>query len=248
MTTDLLAGALSLAGLLCAAGAGMWLHGNVRAEWRDAPTKDGARFVMTMLSTLTGVLISLLISTGKTSFDREREAVGRLAASMQYLDMLLVEYGPDAAPARTTLAHALPPLLATVWPDQAQGQIGLGKAGATLAAIKALPVRTAAQQELHPRLLAVASELTRERFQLLNRRSFTTPRLLIAPLLLWVMVLFFGLGFCAPRHRVMLLFIGLLALAVSAAIFLIIGLEYPFDPPIRVSPAPLLALQPLMAP
>ena len=42
--------------------------------------------------------------------------------------------------------------------------------------------------------------------------------------------------------------IGLLALAVSAAIFLIIGLEYPFDPPIRVSPAPLLALQPLMAP
>ena len=67
--------------------------------------------------------------------------------------------------------------------------------------------------------------------------SIQRPFLIV--LVLWLAVIFAGLGLFAPRNRTATAVIIVCAFSVSAAIFLILELDQPFDGLLQVSDKPL---------
>ena len=70
--------------------------------------------------------------------------------------------------------------------------------------------------------------------------SIQTPFLLVV--VLWLGIIFASFGLFAPRNWTVYSVIGLSALSLSTAVFLILELDQPFSGLIRISDAPLQVL------
>ena len=84
-------------------------------------------------------------------------------------------------------------------------------------------------------------QLGQTRWLIFEQNAVPIPRLLLAMLIGWLIVLFLSFGIYAPRNMTVLAGLLLAALAASGAILLILELYRPQVGLIRVSDAPLLA-------
>ena len=53
-----------------------------------------------LVSTMAALVLGLLVSSAKSSYDTERSEVIQMAAKVAFLDRVLATYGPEAADAR----------------------------------------------------------------------------------------------------------------------------------------------------
>ena len=83
----------------------------------DAHAKDIVRLGCALIATVTGLVLGLLINSGKNSFDAQRDDIRQLTAKVEMLDYLLDEYGPQARPAREELRTVLPDMIDRIWDD-----------------------------------------------------------------------------------------------------------------------------------
>ncbi len=67
--------------------------------------------------------------------------------------------------------------------------------------------------------------------------TLSVPRPFLAVLVFWLTILFTGFGLFAPRHATVVAALLVCALSLSAAIFLILEMDRPFEGFIIVSPA-----------
>ncbi len=104
--------------LLCAAGAGMYLHGRLAERHRTSETTDHVRLVVSILVTFTALVLSLLLSEVKGSFDTFDARLRAFAGDLTNLDIHLREYGPDAEPIRATLRKYVAAAIADSWRDE----------------------------------------------------------------------------------------------------------------------------------
>src|SRR5262249_30972970 len=68
-----------------------------------------------LVATIAALVLSLLISSAKSSYDTQSTQVQRLAADMVQLDHLLAQYGPEASPVRDLLRRAVGPMVDRIW-------------------------------------------------------------------------------------------------------------------------------------
>jgi hypothetical protein len=85
--------------LLSASGLGMYLHGRLGERHRTSETVDHVRLVVSILVTFTALVLSLLLSEVKGTFDTFDARLRAFAGDLVNLDIHLREYGPDAEPA-----------------------------------------------------------------------------------------------------------------------------------------------------
>jgi hypothetical protein len=67
---------------------------------------------------LAALVLSLLIASAKGTYDQKTNQVRQLTATMILLDDLLAQYGPEAAPVRTSLRRSIDPLADRIWHEQ----------------------------------------------------------------------------------------------------------------------------------
>ena len=72
-----------------------------------------------------------------------------------------------------------------------------------------------------------------------EQRSSRIPRLFLVILLFWVTIIFISFGLFARPNATIIASLFVCALSVSAAIFLILDLDRPFEGLIQISSAPL---------
>jgi hypothetical protein len=65
------------------------------------------------------------------------------------------------------------------------------------------------------------------------------PAPLVALVVAWLILIFGGFGYRAPRNAVIVVSFVLAAALISATLFLIVDLDTPFSGPMRISLAPL---------
>jgi hypothetical protein len=110
--------------------------------------------------------------------------------------------------------------------------------------IRGLAPQNDAQRELKARAIEVAGDLSKTRWLTLVRSGGTIPIPFLAVVVLWLALMFVGLGLLGARNGTVAAAALAVALAVSAAIFLILELDTPYSGLITLSDAPLrLALQ-----
>jgi hypothetical protein len=241
---------LVLASLLAGAGLGFWFSTIVPEHHLSAHSKDSVRQSVAVLSTLTALVLGLVVGSAKSSYDAKGDALTAMAADIILLDRNLAQYGPETAEARKLLRDSTEAGIKAIWADDAVRFAALEYAGAggvlegIQRQIRGLAPQNDAQRELKARAIEVAGDLSKTRWLTLVRSGGTIPIPFLAVVVLWLALMFVGLGLLGARNGTVAAAALAVALAVSAAIFLILELDTPYSGLITLSDAPLrLALQ-----
>ena len=76
-------------------------------EHLTADSRDTIKLAMGLVATMAALVLGLLVSSAKGSYDTERSEVIQMAAKVTFLDRVLAVYGPGAAEARTRFHEAV---------------------------------------------------------------------------------------------------------------------------------------------
>jgi hypothetical protein len=199
---------------------------------------------MGLVATMAALVLGLLVSSAKGSYDTERSEVIQMAAKVAFLDRVLAAYGPEASEARSRFHETVNEVVQLIWPGEAGLAARLApntQAGNVVyGAIQGLSPHDDSQRKLKEEATSLANDLGQIRSLLAAQAvpSISTPMLII--LVSWLVVIFLGFSVLAPRNATVVFALMVSALAVSGAIFLILELDQPFAGLIRISSEPML--------
>lgn len=197
------------------------------------------------IATLTALVLGLLVSSAKSSFDSMNAGIVQGSAKYIVMDRALAHYGPEAQAVREQLKRVLAAGIEMIWPTEHTGVSGLtaferGNGIETLQEkLRELTPKNDLQRQTLAQAQQIANELGQTRWLLIEQAQNELPTPLLMILVFWLVLLFASFGMFAPRNITALtvLFVG--ACAISAAIFLVLELNRPLDGLIKVSSAPL---------
>src|SRR5512144_3002863 len=115
--------------LVCLVGAvllGRWLNAVLADRHWATGTQDTVKLSLGLVATMAAVLLGLLVSAAKTSYDEQKHQVIEMAARISVLDRLLDIYGEEAATTRADLRVMVRNAVARAWPEDGErSELGL---------------------------------------------------------------------------------------------------------------------------
>ncbi len=234
--------------LLAALVAAVLLGRTVRPHLPDhhlsGDSKDAVKLAMGLVATMTALLLGLLVSSAKGTYDTQRTEVIQMAAKVAFLDRVLTAYGPEAAEARARFRQAVEEAVRRMWPREARERAQLmpnAQAGdAVYAAIQSLSPRDDTQRGLKAQAASLAVDLAQLRMLLLAQMVPSIPKPLLIAVGCWLMLIFLGFSLLAPPNATTTLALVSAALSVAVAVFLVVELDHPLGGMIRLSSEPML--------
>jgi hypothetical protein len=225
---------------------------------RSRETTEFVQLVVTMLVTFVAVVLGLLTSSAKASFDRVGNELKGLSVELIQLDRSLRQWGDEAAPARELLRGFTAAVIAGTWgregklggdADRPHGPLAISDAFESPALgdmlsrvelnIRSLEPKNPMQRRLAATCIAQFERLMQVRWRLFEDTggSISPPFYII--LVFWLVVVFASFGLSAPRNLLSYTAIVLAGVSIASAIFVIVDLDRPFDGVFVVSGQPL---------
>ena len=224
------------------------LSGLLPEEHLRDNSRDTVKVVTGMIATLAALVLGLLISSAKSSFDAVDTAITQSGARIILLDRALANYGPETKDVREHLRSTVVAGIEMFWPGEmgeGSGFKGFEGFERTTAMedlqtkIRKLTPTTDIQRELRSEASKLTGEMLESRWLLIAQAQRTLPMTFIVILLFWLTILHIGFGLLAPRNATVITALIISALAVSGAILLILEMNNPLSGMIKVSSAPL---------
>ena len=198
-----------------------------------------------VIVTLTALVLGLLVASAKTSFDSKSDEIRQSSVKIIVVDRLLRQMGAPAAQARASLRQWIERNAAAIWaPDDL-------KVPAEQSHVVWLDfhdkVRTIAagddsQKALQVKIIDAVDDLAETRWLLAEQETSSIQPPFLIVVVLWLGIIFASFGLFAPRNWTVYAVIGLSALSLSTAVFLILELDRPFSGMLHISDAPLKVL------
>jgi uncharacterized membrane protein (DUF485 family) len=198
-----------------------------------------------LIATMAAIVLGLLISSAKSSFDTVNGEVLRNAASIILLDRVLAKYGPETKEVRDLLKQRVDmsiQIIASGDPAQIaklRGIEAIRRAESLQLKLEELSPRSDAQRQLQARAIQIANEVLAARQLTMLQAVGSSPAPLLICLVLWLSIIFCSFGLFAPANATVIFGLLLGALSTSLAIFLILEMNTPLDGVIRVSLLPM---------
>jgi len=210
-------------------------------------TQDIVKLGAGTIATLTALVLGLLVSAAKSSFDTMNNGIVQGSAKFILLDRALARYGPETKAARAEAKRAVAVTIEMVWPTEKTGESGLTAFERTNGMqlelvqdkLSELTPQNDAQRKALARAEQIVGDLSQTRWLLIEQEQSQLPLPLLVILVFWLTLLFVSFGLFAPTNTTALtvLFVG--ACAISAATFLVLELSKPLEGFIQISSAPL---------
>jgi hypothetical protein len=210
----------------------------------SADSRDVVKLAMGLVATMAALVLGLLVSSAKGSYDTERSEVIQMAAKVTFLGRVLAAYGPEAAGVHTRVRDTVEEGIRQMWPGEMHQPANFApdtQAGNLVyGAIQRLSPQNDMQAVLKSQAAALAIDTAQVRSLLAAQSvpSISNPMLII--LVCWLAIIFLGFSVLAPPNATAILALMVSALAVSGAIFLILELDQPFGGVIHISSEPML--------
>ena len=241
---------LVLACLAAAVVGGRILAAALPANVWSSGTQDTVKLALGLVATMAAVLLGLLVSSSKESYDQQKQQIIEMGAKVAVIDRLLGLYGEDSAPVRAELRTMVEAAVERAWPASGQSSSVLApdpNAGATVFQLLGqLEPKTELQKDLKSRLIGLSLDVAERRALLVAQSAGSAPAQLLFVVVGWLVVILFGFSFLAPRSHIALSALLVAAISVCGAIFLLLELRHPFDGLMRISSDPIT--QPLGLP
>ena len=221
--------------------AGIFLRTRMPHQHLQDDSKDIVKLGIGVVATMAALVLGLLVSSAKGSFDRTSDEVTLAAARLVQLNRALAQYGDETNEIRGALRrHAQAVADALTSGDkshlmQLRTPAAASRAEQVGVTIRALVPKSDAQRELRSLALTLMQDVSANRSLLLLQQhsSVSTPLLIVV--VAWFALIFLGFGLFSPRNSTVIATLFLCALAVSGAIFLILEMDTPLAGVIRIS-------------
>ena len=242
---DLIVGLISVACISTGLLVGVLLQNFLPRHHLDAASKDTVKIGAGMLGTLTALVLGLLVSSSKSSFDAINTAIASAGAKMIMFDRILANYGPETNDVRHQLRQSVASTIDRVWSSKKTGPGGLraAESGTGVDTIQTklneLIPKNKTQEQLLAQAHQLANDVAQTRLLAIEQQQNSLPAIFLILLIFWLVVLFFSFGLFAPRNATVLAVLIFCALSVSSAIFLVLEMNRPLDGVIKASNAPL---------
>ena len=225
---------------------GMWLHKVLPERHLDAASKDTIKLGAGLLATLAALVLGLLVSSAKSSFDAMNTGIAQAGAKVLLADHVLADYGPETKDVREQLRNIVASSIDRVWPEE-KGKRGGLRAMESLgdpaqlykARLRGLSPTNDFQKSRLAQALQISDDILQTRLLLMEGEQSNLPTTFVVILVFWLTGLFVSFGLFAPSNGVVMTVLLICALSVSSAIFLILEMNRPLDGFIKASNAPL---------
>jgi hypothetical protein len=217
-------------------------------------SKDVIRLGTGLIATMTALVLGLLITSAKGTYDSARGEVREMSANIIFLDRLLEQYGPEARPIRDLLRRMIDPLVESVWREDRLASVRGAPLHVTAAGhqvllkINELAPKSEAQGVIRNQIVQTMARLELLRSMLFEQAEQRTPMLFVVVVIFWLTVIFASFSLFSPLNLSSMVALVVIALSASCAIFLFFEMEQPFDGVMQVSSAGLRAAVAPLAP
>src|ERR1700730_12603002 len=205
--------------------------------------KDVLRLGLGLITTLSALVLGLLISTAKSSYDAKRNQLTQIATDVILLDRSLYLYGEETSGARRALRDQVASLVAEIqslWSASSKPQLSSqADLNDFYKIVRRLSPRDDSQRSLMTEVLRISLEVGQIRASELARESSSIPIPFLVVLVFWLAALFTGFGLFAPQNLLAVTALCVCALTVSTAIFLILDMDQPLSGFMKLSVEPL---------
>lgn len=219
---------------------------------RARASTDIIWLVVGMIVTFSALVLGLLISSQKASFDLANHNRSEFAASLTQFDQCLRNFGPEAEVVRQSMIAYTAASIAATWPAEKSPQVTLPaglmgripQLGESAVLGDVLNSAEMALRNLHPtdavheKLAAHCLDdfhgVVTQRWAMIAETSGLQGPF-YAVLVFWLAVIFGIFGLFAPRNLIVLVAMGLCAVCLAAALFIIKELDSPYSGVIRIS-------------
>ena len=191
---------------------------------------------------MAGLVLGLLVASASASYAAQRDELFEVSSKVVLLDRVLAHYGPEAEPARRLLRAGVAQTIDRIWPSGAAApQLDpLGTRGEPLFdRIEALAPKNENQKALKAEAESVAIDLGQIRLLMFAQAGSQISTPLLVLLIFWFAITFVGFGMFAPGNPTAVVALGLAALAVSGAVFIMVEMYAPFEGIVQLSSLPL---------
>src|SRR4029450_1139995 len=112
---------VSMGCIFAGALLGLGLQRLLPSHHLSKETQDVVKLSAGMIATLTALVLGLLVSSAKSSFDAANNGIVQGSAKLILLDRALARYGLETQPARAQLQRAVAGGIERVWPQEKTG-------------------------------------------------------------------------------------------------------------------------------
>jgi len=240
----------SLGAMLGGVAVGSW----VRDRLPEGHLADQATGIIKsgvgLISTLAALILGLLISTAKISYDSTATQVNQITSDLVLLDQLLATYGSAADEAREALRSQSEALASGIWAGSDKRKHHAFVSSEAWKhfsiAMDELPATTDQQRSLRKQIDDVVNRSAQARIRLFADAGGALPMPFLALLVFWLTIIFASYSILGEMNFTVKVFVFLFALSSAGALFLISELNSPFSGLLRLSQAQISqALSPL---
>ena len=217
-----------------AAFAGLFGLGSGRAQGEVHAT---IRLVANILVVMTSLALGLMLNSAKNTFETDNRNIHALATDLILLDRTLKALGPPADETRRAIAEYVRVSLRepNIVVEDPEAEAALDAGGASLRAMRPSDEQ---QIALWNDARQLYRQVVRDRWITVDESGGTIPSPLTAMLIIWLVTIFASFGYQAPRNGAVAASFALVALLMSAALYLILEMDEPISGLITISKAP----------
>jgi hypothetical protein len=224
---------------------GMFLRAALPQHHLSDASKEAIKLGMGLVATMSALVLGLLVSSAKSSYDTQSTQLTEASAKIVFLDRLLAHYGPEAKEAREVVRVAVVSWLDRLWPQEGSRTSAVGgsptNAEHLLDTVNELSPKDDAQRSLQAQAVSVLMGLSQTRWLMYAQASNSASRPLVIVLVFWISMIFISFGLFAPRNATVIAAYFVAALSVSGAVLMILEMYSPYSGLIGISSAPLRA-------
>lgn len=240
--------AIALVTFICIFGGalfGLFLSMALPQHHLSSNSKDTVKLGAGLVATMAALVLGLLVGSAKSSFDAMNTGITEIGARTIMLDRVLAHYGPETGELRNMLRSTLDGILAHIWPEERTSHVRLDIVENSVGteriqtSIRELTPQNDTQRQLQSQALQISSDLAQMRWLLIEQREKSLPPTFVVVLVFWLSTLFASFGMFAPRNATVITVLGISALSVAGALFIIMEMNTPLEGMIKVSSAPL---------
>ncbi len=246
-------GVISFACVLAGTIIGLVLRRILPGHHLSDDSKDTVKMGTGLVATICALVLGLLVSSAKHTFDTMNSEIMQSSTKLILLDRILVRYGQETEPLRRIVRGSITTLLKN-WTENKtlRTKMDALETAPTFMEqvydkLMELTPQNDSQQALRSDALQICKDLQQTRWFVIEQDQMSLPPVLFAVMLFWLVILFISIGLFAPPNKTVLVVLFVCAVSVGGAVFLIEELDKPLDGMVQVSKAPLLKAVELMS-
>jgi hypothetical protein len=204
-------------------------------------SKTVVRLAMGLVATMTAMVLGLLVSSAKSSFDTQSNELTGTSSKFILLDRTLADYGPETKETRDLLRSVVADLLDQMEQkkhDFTRVVVPAREVDSVYDKIQGLSPKDDRHHSFQADALNVLKEVRQTRWLVYEQQSTSISMPMLIILVSWLTALFISFGLYAPTNGTVVTSLLVSALSASCAILLILELYSPYRGLIKISSAP----------